>query len=86
MKSWPFQTGIVVMIFWQDHGVPHFHVRYGGETASIAIETLALIEGRVPARVLGLVVEWAALHRAELMANWEHARRAEQLVPIAPLE
>jgi hypothetical protein len=33
-----------------------------------------------------LVTEWAALHRAELMEDWNLARAEAQLKPIAPLE
>jgi hypothetical protein len=32
------------------------------------------------------VVEWAALHRAELMEDWNLARAEAGLKPIAPLE
>ena len=34
---------------------------------------------------LDLVAEWAALHRVELSANWERARREEALETIEPL-
>ena len=37
-------------------------------------------------RALGLVTEWAALHRAELMEDWSLAKAEAQLKPIAPLE
>jgi hypothetical protein len=40
----------------------------------------------LPPRVLGLVIEWAALHRAELLADWELARKHAELKQIAPLE
>jgi len=32
------------------------------------------------------VTEWAALHREELMADWELARQPAALKPIPPLE
>ncbi|MHB8420262.1 MAG: DUF4160 domain-containing protein [Myxococcales bacterium] len=63
-----------------------FHVRYGGAKASLSIDTLALLEGRLPPRTLGLVVEWATLHREELMADWKRAERSERLFRIPPLE
>jgi hypothetical protein len=34
---------------------------------------------------LALVQDWATLHRAELLANWERARRSEPLLTIEPL-
>ena len=78
--------GIVIAMFYNDHPPPHFHARYSGERALIGLDTLSVLEGRLSPRVLGLVVEWAALHRRELLDNWETARREEPLKPIAPLE
>ena len=78
--------GMVVTMFYNDHPPPHFHVRYGSARALIAIQTGALLEGELPARALGLVVEWALRNRAQLLANWEAARKGEPLSPVAPLE
>ena len=78
--------GIVVAMFYSDHPPPHFHVRYGRQRAVMDIETLSLLEGDLAPRVLGLVVEWAAQHQAELLANWDLARRHAPLNKIAPLE
>ena len=54
--------------------------------ALIDIETLSIIAGSLSPRALGLVIEWAALHRAELLTNWERARARQPLQPIRPLE
>ena len=78
--------GIIITMYFNDHPPPHFHVRYGGQKALIAIESLTILQGRLSPRVLGLVVEWASSHQTELMANWEIARRDEPLNNIAPLE
>ena len=78
--------GIVVQMFYSDHEPPHFHVRYTGQKAIIAIETLAMLKGSLSPRVLGLVTERGALHRAELMEDWNLARDGAQLRAIAPLE
>lgn len=78
--------GIIIAMYYNDHAPAHFHARYGSHQVVIDIETLAVIEGGLPPRALGLVTEWAALHRAELKADWERARRFEPLNPIAPLE
>ena len=78
--------GIIVMMFYDDHPPPHFHVRYGGQKAIIAIESLAILDGRLSPRALGLVMEWAALHRQELRESWRLAERHAPLKPIAPLE
>ena len=78
--------GIVIAMFYDDHAPPHFHARYGGDRATLAIETLAVLDGSLPPRALGLVIEWAAMHRGELSANWGRAREQAPLEPIAPLE
>ena len=52
----------------------------------MAIETSAVLRGALSPRALGLVAEWAALHRAERMDDWILARAEAQLKPIAPLE
>ena len=78
--------GIVVQMYYADHDPPHFHVRYAGQRALVAIETLAVLRGSLSPRVLALVIEWSALHRAELMEDWTLAREEAQLNPIAPLE
>ena len=47
---------------------------------------LVLTEGRLPPRVWGLVVEWAARHRAELLQNWEAIENRRPLRKIEPLD
>jgi hypothetical protein len=78
--------GVVIGIYWKDHGVPHFHAKYGEYRASFSISDLKLLEGRLPPRVTALVLEWAFLHRGELMKDWELAELRKPLVPIEPLQ
>lgn len=78
--------GIVIQMYYDDHSPPHFHVRYAGQRALIAIDSLALIQGHLSPRALGLVMEWAAFHRAELMEDWQLAMSEAVLKPIKPLE
>lgn len=77
--------GIVITMYYAEHGVPHFHALYAGQDASIVIETLEILAGSLPDRALRLVREWAALHRLELEADWEQARAAQPLDRIPPL-
>ncbi len=51
--------GIVIQMYFGDHQPPHFHVIYGSSKAVVDIETLALIEGKLPPRARGLVIESA---------------------------
>jgi hypothetical protein len=81
-----FFYGISIYMYWNEarHSRPHFHVRYAGEAASVDLDG-ELIAGSLPRRAQMLVAEWARLHRAALEANWQRARKEEQLEPIEPL-
>jgi hypothetical protein len=72
-------------MFYSEHGVPHFHAVYGEHEVSIEIES-GVVHGALPPRALRLVLEWAKLHKAELIENWRLARAGEVLKRIAPLE
>ncbi len=65
---------------------PHFHALYGGVMVKVAIETLEIIDGSLPARAMRLVLEWASLHRLELIDAFHRAASLEAPVKIAPLE
>lgn len=77
--------GIVIRFNYNEHKPPHFHAHYGECQAQIVIGSHAILRGRLPGRVLGLVQEWAELHRAELDHCWEQACRSEAPDKIAPL-
>ena len=78
--------GIVIRMYYEDHSPPHIHVFYSGERAVFRIEDFGLVAGKLPPRVVGLVAEWMAARRDELLGNWRRAERAEPLVQISPLE
>jgi hypothetical protein len=78
--------GIVVRMYFSDHSPAHFHAEYGEYEALVEIETLAILRGELPRRAMALVLEWAALHRQELRADWERARGGTTLESIAPLD
>lgn len=63
--------GIIIMMYFDEHNPPHFHVRYNEHRASMEISTLNLMAGTLPARVRGLVEEWAELHQQELLKMWQ---------------
>ncbi len=77
--------GIVIQMYVDDHLPAHFHARHAGLEVVIAIDTLAIIRGRLSPRAHALVVEWAALHAAELRTDWELATSGLPLVRIEPL-
>jgi len=78
--------GIVIAMYYNEHAPPHFHAKYAGQRAAFSIPELQIIEGGLPRRAISLVLEWAFLHRDELMDNWLRADRHEHLQTIKPLE
>lgn len=77
--------GLIIAMFFDDHNPPHFHARYGSQTVTIEIRSLRVLEGRIPPRALGLVMEWALEHQEELLEDWELARNNQPPKKIAPL-
>jgi len=78
--------GIVIEMFWREHGPPHFHATYAEHEATIAIETLDILAGGLPRRAKGLVLEWAEEHRDALRENWALCNQLMPPNPIPPLE
>jgi len=68
------------------HHLPHFHFRYQGHKASIAIEDGRVLAGSLPPKQLKLIEAWVELHRDELCADWELAVNGEEPFRIAPLQ
>ena len=76
--------GIVITMFYDEHGRPHFHARAGEHEVSVEIGS-QIVRGRFPGRNLRFVLDWEELHRDELIANWDRARQGLPLLPIEPL-
>ena len=78
--------GIVIRMYFDDHSPPHFHAIYNGQEAVISINDLSVIRGQLSARAYGLVMEWAYLHRSEILEAWKRAKSMENPGRIAPLD
>ena len=78
--------GILIQMFFKDHAPPHFHVKYGEFKAVIDINSLSLLNGKLPRRALNLALDWAELHQAELLEDWRLCEEMQNPKPIAPLE
>jgi hypothetical protein len=85
MPQISYFLGVIIRMFYRDHNPPHFHAVYADFEGIIDIQKNEIIGGELPPRVLGIVIEWSAIHKAELMDNWERARQQESLKEIAPL-
>ena len=78
--------GIVIQMFWREHGPPHFHALYAEHEALIEIRELRVIRGSLPRRALALVLEWAVEHRQTLLEDWDLCSQLKPPKPIPPLE
>jgi hypothetical protein len=78
--------GMVIMMYYDDHAPPHFHVHYGEHKAIIAIEETVILDGYLPVRAFRLIAEWTSLHRGELVDDWVLAARHAPLKKIQPLD
>lgn len=63
--------GIVVKMYFKEHGVSHFHAIYGEFNGVFNIESLEMMEGDLPNRAKKLVLEWAKKYQKELAEMWE---------------
>ncbi len=73
--------GIVVKMFFGDHPPAHFHAVYGEYVGLFSIDKLEMMEGDLPNRARGLVVEWAHLHKEELKRMWD-SQEFRKLPPL----
>jgi len=77
--------GIVIYMHFNEHNPPHFHAEYNEYKASIFIQNLGLMEGKLPSKVMSLVVEWAQNHQNELLVNWNSIQESGEYHKIQPL-
>lgn len=78
--------GIIISMYYAEHNPPHFHATYGEYSATIKINDLGILEGYLPPKALGLVVEWANIHKKELEENWSRSSNNLRIQKIDPLE
>ncbi len=77
--------GITIAMFFDDHGLPHFHARHAEGAAKIRIDQVEVIDSNLENRQLRLILAWAELHQSELLENWHRARLGERMSSIEPL-
>lgn len=78
--------GIVIRMYFREHGIGHFHAEHQGQQATFTFDGSHLA-GRISSRTaMRLIREWAEAHTGELEADWERARAGEPLERIEPLQ
>lgn len=63
--------GILIKMYFREHGVAHFHAIYGEFNGVFELDNLEMIEGDLPSRAQKLIRDWANLYREELKKMWE---------------
>ena len=74
--------GILIKMYFKEHGIPHFHAIYGEFNGVFNIETLEAMEGDLPGRAERLVKEWAQKYQKELLEMW----KTQKFVQLPGLE
>lgn len=77
--------GISIYMYFDEHNPPHFHARYNGYKGIFSLTSLKYSEGNLPPRIIGLVTEWAELHKEELLDNWIILKETGKYKKIKPL-
>ncbi len=77
--------GIVIAMYYREHGKPHFHAAYGEYNITVEIES-GIVNGDFPNRALNHVLEWNSIHKNELLNNWEQLKDRKRPNKILPLE
>ena len=78
--------GIIISMYFDDHNPSHFHAKYGNNEVLISISDFSILEGFIPQRALTLVMEWASLHKNELLEDWNLVKNLNNPHQIEPLK
>lgn len=81
--------GIVITMYAEPggrHKKPHFHARFGENSATFEIPSGDLLIGSLPKSQLRLVEAWAILRRAALEEDWKLLVAGQTPNKINPLK
>lgn len=62
--------GILIKMYFREHGIPHFHALYGEYNGVFELNSLEMIEGDLPQRAVRMIKEWATIYRKDLLEMW----------------
>ncbi len=63
--------GILIKMYFREHGIAHFHAIYGEYNGVFDLDSLEMMEGDLPNRAKRLVLEWAKNYKDDLLRMWE---------------
>jgi hypothetical protein len=81
MPTIAYIGSIQIRIYYDDHGMPHFHAVSPDFDFKIAISDCAIISGTgyLRGRDLAAIRAWGQRHRHVLYMNWQFARDGKPL-------
>ena len=59
-----------IELLGNEHGIPHFHLRWPDGKASISIESLEVLAGKPPIQIFAAACVWAQENKAKLLEEW----------------
>jgi len=59
----------------RDHLPPHVHLTGGGVDVVISLETVSVMQGTAPAKVVREALAWVAANQADLLKEWNRWHR-----------
>ena len=62
--------GILIKMYFREHGIPHFHALYGEYNGVFELATLEMIEGDLPQRAVKMIKEWGTMCQKDLLEMW----------------
>jgi len=62
--------GILIKMYFREHGIPHFHALYGEYNGVFQIDSFEMIEGDLPKRAQKMIKEWAKTYKKDLSEIW----------------
>ena len=81
--------GIIIYMYFFDnkmHNLPHIHAKFQNDEVVVEIPEGKVLEGAIPVNKLKLILAWIEIHKEELMANWELAKKGEMVFKIDGLK
>ena len=77
--------GIVIRLCHAGGVSPRFEAVYGEARAVLDVETLEILDGRIPDRALIMVRDWASSRRHDIVAAWNTLGAGRRPAPLPPL-
>ena len=77
---------ITIRLYYREHLPPQFHAQCGEHEVVVDILTLTVFGGQMAPRAMGMVIEWASLHREALLDLWQRAASRQSLYKVPALE